>query len=134
MGDDSRVHSQRVVRGADGGGVAGLGCVDCHAKANAPDSYGLNQPPGVSTGWRMPPAAQKMVFAGLSSRDLCEQVKDPARNGGKSAAALMAHASADPLVLWGWAPGAGRKPVPVPHAEFVKAFAVWTGAGTPCPK
>ena len=134
QGDDSRVHAQKVVRGADGRGVPGLGCVDCHAKANAPDSYGPNQPPGVSTGWRLPPADQKMVFAGVSSHDLCEQLKDPSRNGGKNAAALLEHVGKDPLVLWGWAPGLGRKPVALPHPEFVKAFAAWSGAGAPCPK
>ena len=134
QGDDSKVHLQKVVRGVDGRGVPGLGCVDCHAKANAPDSYGPNQPPGVSTGWRLPGADHKLIFAGLSSHDLCEQVKDPSRNGGKNGAELLEHVGRDPLVLWGWAPGVGRKPVAVPHAEFVKAFAAWSGAGGPCPK
>jgi hypothetical protein len=73
-----------------------------------------------------------MVFAGLNSRMLCEQLKDPKRNGGKSLAALVHHVSEDPLVLWGWAPGFGRQRVPVPHAAFVRAFKAWADAGAPC--
>ena len=90
-------------------------------------------PPGVSKGWHLPPADMKMVFVGLGSRELCEQLKDPNRNGGKDLAALVEHVSSDPIVLWGWDPGFGRKPVPIPHAEFVTAFKAWATAGAPCP-
>jgi hypothetical protein len=73
-----------------------------------------------------------MVFAGLGSAALCEQLKDPDRNGGKSMAALLEHVSADPLVLWGWSPGYARQPVPIAHGEFVRAFKTWADAGAPC--
>jgi hypothetical protein len=86
----------------------------------------------VSTGWRLPPAQHTMVFAGLTSAALCEQLKDPERNGGKSMAALIEHVSADPLVMWGWSPGYARKPVPIAHEEFVRAFKTWAAAGAPC--
>jgi hypothetical protein len=89
-------------------------------------------PPGVSTGWRLPPPEHKMVFAGLGSAALCEQIKDPQRNGGKDMAALFHHVADDPLTLWGWSPGYGRKPVPIPHDEFVRAFKTWMDAGAPC--
>ena len=75
-----------------------------------------------------------MVFEGLDAKTLCEQLKDPARNGGKDLNALVHHVSTDPLVLWGWSPGPGRTPVPVAHAEFVAAFKGWAGAGAPCPR
>lgn len=74
-----------------------------------------------------------MIFEGLGTGALCEQLKDPERNGGKDMAALVQHVSADPLVLWGWSPGHGRKPVPVAHADFVAAFKRWADAGAPCP-
>jgi hypothetical protein len=133
QGDDSHVHLQNVKRGPEGSGVGGLGCATCHGKANLPDSYGAHMPPWVSTGWHLPPPETKMVFADLDSTALCEQLKDPTRNGGKDIASLEEHISADPLVLWGWSPGYGRAPVPVPHAEFVSAFKVWAEAGAPCP-
>ena len=133
QGDDSHVHLQNIQRGVHGTGVAGLGCAACHGQANPPASYGPHAPPGVSTVWRLPPADAKMVFQGLGARALCEQLKDPQRNGGRDMAELIEHVSGDPLVLWGWSPGHGRKPVPIAHADFVAAFKAWAQAGAPCP-
>ncbi len=133
QGDDSHVHTQHVRRGPGGFGVAGLDCAACHGSANPPDSYGALAPPGVATGWHLPPPEMKMVFEGVGARALCEQLKDPERNGGKDMAALVRHVSADPLVLWGWSPGYGRKPVPIAHPDFVSAFKDWADAGAPCP-
>jgi hypothetical protein len=130
---ESVPHTMNVQRGPDGRGLAGAHCRTCHGKANPPDSYGAHQPPGVATDWRLPPSDTKMVFVGRSAKDLCEQIKDPDRNGGKDMTALVHHVSSDPLVLWGWAPGYGRKPVAVPHADFVAAFTRWANAGGPCP-
>lgn len=132
QGDDLHVHHQNVMRGPRGEGAVGLGCATCHGAANLPPSYGDNMPPGVSTGWHLPPPEQKMVFEKLGSRALCEQLKDPQRNGGKDMPALIEHLST-PLVLWGWSPGTGRKPVQVPHAEFLAAFKAWASQGAPCP-
>jgi len=132
QGDDSHIHLQFVQRGPEGRGVPGLACATCHGKANPPASYGEHMPPGVSEGWRLPPPERRMVFFGVSSHDLCEQIKDTKRNGGKDAAALLHHMSEDAITLWGWAPGYGRKPVPIPHDEFVQAFKTWQDAGSPC--
>jgi hypothetical protein len=133
QGDEGRVHDQLVQRGPDGRGLPGAQCSTCHGQANLPDSYGPHQPPGVSSEWHLPPPEMKMVFVGLSSPALCEQLKDPARNGHKDLAALVKHVSTDPLVLWAWAPGFGRRPVRISHADFVAAFKRWTDAGAPCP-
>lgn len=132
QGDLGAPHNQEVQRGADGFGMAGARCTTCHGPANKPPSYGEHQPPGNIKGWHMPPPEMKMVFVGMSSNALCEQTKDPARNGGKDMKALREHMD-DPLVLWGWDPGVGRQPVPVPHPEFVRAFEAWAAAGAPCP-
>jgi hypothetical protein len=74
-----------------------------------------------------------MVFIGLAAGELCRGLKNQEENGGKDLAALLDHVSHDNLVLWGWSPGVGRKPVDVPHKEFVAAFKQWTEAGAPCP-
>ena len=133
QGDDSHTHLQFVQRGPEGRGAVGLACSTCHGKANPPDSYGAHMPPGVSTEWRLPPPEHRMVFAGRSSRELCVQLKDPRQNGGLNMAALLHHVADDPLTRWGWAPGYGRKPVPIAHDEFVAAFKRWADAGAPCP-
>ncbi|XXY51009.1 hypothetical protein WME91_07680 [Sorangium sp. So ce269] len=133
QGNDSHPHKQLVQRGPTGHGMAGAECTACHGPANPPDSYGAAVPPGVVSGWHMPPPELPMVFVGLAPGALCEQIKDPARNGGKDMAALRAHVHDDPLVLWGWDPGFGREPVATPHAEFIAAWETWAGAGAPCP-
>ena len=132
QGDDGHPHSQNVVRGLHGDGPLGEGCSTCHGSSNPPASYGLHIPPG-APGWRLPPPDVKMVFVGQSSGPLCQQLKDPKRNGGKDLGALLHHVSEDKLVLWGWSPGLGRRPVGVSHADFVAAFGTWVAADAPCP-
>ena len=129
--DDGRVHAQNVQRGPHGKGAPGLGCATCHSTKNPPASYGPHMPPG-APGWELPPPEHKMVFIGLSGGELCRRLKDKSENGGRDLAALRHHLD-DELVLWGWEPGVGRKPVDIPHAQFVAAFESWAKAGAPGP-
>ncbi len=131
--DEGRPHGQNVRRGPNGNGSVGLSCHTCHFDANPPPGYGLHIPPG-APNWHLPPPETKMVFIGLSNGDLCRTVKNPKTNGGKDLSALLEHVSHDKLVLWGWDPGLGRKPVSVSHAEFVAKFQKWIDAGAPCPR
>ncbi|MBA2544343.1 MAG: hypothetical protein H0V17_32170 [Deltaproteobacteria bacterium] len=133
QGDEGRVHQMNVLRGPEGRGMAGAECTTCHGPANPSSNYGLKIPPGVSEGWHMPKPEEKLVFVGVAPRALCEQVKDPARNGGKDMAALRKHLDT-PLVLWGWSPGFGRAPVSTPYKTFIDAWELWAQAGTPCPE
>jgi hypothetical protein len=132
QGDDMHTHQQFVVRGPEGKGAPGLACTTCHGLANPPDSYGPHMPPGTAEGWRLPTPEQRLVFAGRSSKALCEQLKDPKQNGGKDLAGLIEHVEHAPLVLWGWSPGYGRAKVSISHEEFVAAFKAWAAAGAPC--
>src|SRR5450755_1666105 len=130
--DSGQAHLQNVLRGPGGRGAPGLPCSTCHAAANPPASYGAHMPPG-APNWHLPPPDRKMVFIGLSKADLCATVKDPRRNGGKDAAALLEHVDHDKLVLWGWNPGVGRAPVSTPHDQFVRSMKTWIDGGMPCP-
>jgi hypothetical protein len=132
QGDEGRVHAMNVLRGPAGHGMPGAGCTTCHGPANPPSNYGLHVPPGVIEGWHMPKPEEKLVFVGLAPRALCEQIKDPARNGHKDMAALRKHLDT-PLVVWGWEPGFGRAPVSTPYATFIDAWETWAAAGAPCP-
>jgi len=133
QGDDGHVHLQNVLRGPEGKGMPGEECTTCHGPGNPPDSYGTHIPPGVETGWRMPRPDEKLVFVGVAPAALCAQVRDPVKNGGKNTEALLHHLE-DPLVAWGWTPGNGRKPVPVPRPQFIAAWRTWSSAGSPCPQ
>jgi len=132
QGDAGLVHSMNVLRGPTGHGMAGAECTTCHGPANPPSNYGLNIPPGAVEGWHMPKPEEKLVFVGAAPRALCEQLKDPARNGGKDMTALRKHLDTS-LVTWGWSPGFGRAPVSTPYASFISAWENWAAAGAPCP-
>jgi hypothetical protein len=129
--DQGLPHAMNVVRGSEGRGAAGLTCATCHGSSNPPDAWGAQMPPG-APDWKLPPPDRKMVFIGLSSGDLCRLVQDPAKNGGKNSDALIRHVADDKLVGWGWNPGIGRSPVPIPREEFVAKFKEWIAAGAPC--
>jgi len=130
--DAQTPHMMNVVRGPDGKGAAGLPCASCHGDANLPASYGPNAPPG-APHWALPPPDHKMAWIGVPAAQLCDMIKDRKRNGDRDFNALFKHVAEDKLVLWGWAPGGNRAPVPVPHDQFVLAFKTWMDAGGPCP-
>lgn len=125
--DASTPHAMNVVRGADDRGAPGMRCAGCHAGSN-PDVSHL--PPGVSSEWRLAP--RSMAFEGLSKAELAQMLLDEERSH-LSPEELVRHVEADPLVRWGWEPGPGRAPVPVPHARFAAAFRTWIEAGAPVP-
>jgi hypothetical protein len=109
--------------------ASGLACSTCHGTTNAAFPHG---PPG-APNWRMPAADMPLVFEGRDEHALCEQLKDPARNGGKSLAALEEHFDRDPFVLWGWSPGSGRTTPPKTHDETMTALRAWIAGGARCP-
>jgi hypothetical protein len=130
--DDGRTHGQNVKRGPEGQGPAGLPCTTCHQSQNPPASFGASMPPG-APNWHLPAARTPMVFIHLTPAQLCATVKDAKATGGKDLAAMLDHVANDKLVGWGWEPGQGRAPVPVPRDELVAAFRTWMDAGAPCP-
>jgi hypothetical protein len=125
-------HAMNVQRGARGKGATAMECATCHGTENLPESYGLHVPPG-APAWHLPPPETKMVFISLSAAQLCAVIKDRRETAGKDLQAMLAHIRDDKLVGWGWAPGLGRNPVPVPRAQFVAAFQEWMSLGAPCP-
>jgi hypothetical protein len=129
VGDTSQPHPMHVERGPTGMGKNGLFCHTCHQEKNL---QGKDLPPGAPE-WALPPADMPMVFEKKTPRQLCEQLKDPARNGSRSPAQVVDHVREAPLVLWGWHPGEGRTPVSMPHEEFVSLMSEWAKKGAACP-
>jgi hypothetical protein len=130
VGDRSMPHPMHVERGALGVGKNGLWCSTCHQAKNL---HGEHMPPGAPE-WQLPPADTPMVFEKKTPRQLCEQLKDPARNGSRSPSEVVDHVREAPLVLWGWQPGEGRVPVSMPHKEFVRLMSEWANQGAACPQ
>jgi hypothetical protein len=123
--DKMRPHQPLVVRGADGHGAPGMVCGSCHHAANFDPARVPGHP-----DWHLAPLT--MAWEGRSLGAICEQIKDPARNGGKDMAALLHHMAEDSLVGWAWSPGAGRAPVPGTQAEFGAILRAWADAGAHC--
>ncbi len=128
QGDSSRPHAMNVKRGPNGMGTNGLWCSACHQGTNLP---GAHMPPGVP-GWQLPFREMPMVFEKKTPGELCRQFKDPAQNGNRTPAEVVDHLRT-PLVLWGWNPGEGRKPMPMPHEEFMGYMTEWVEKGAACP-
>jgi cytochrome c-type biogenesis protein CcmH/NrfF len=125
---DARIlHRPLVVRGADDHGAPTQRCQTCHQETNTADGF----VPG-ALNWRLAPLS--MLWEGRSKAQICEQMKDPARNGGRrTGEEVIEHMKVDPLVLWAWKPGAGRTTPPLSHEKFVEALEAWVRAGMPCP-
>jgi hypothetical protein len=117
-----------VRRGLEGQGVAGLKCSTCHQDRNL---AGEHLPPG-APDWHLPSPREPMIWEGLSDQQLCELLKDTARNGHRSVDEIVQHMST-PLVRWGWRPGEGRTPIPMPEVEFQAKVKEWAARGGGCP-
>jgi hypothetical protein len=126
QGDAMTPHTPHVVRGDGNAGAPGMACNTCHHDAN----YDVAGVPG-DPAWSLAPI--EMAWQGKSLGAICEQLKDPARNGGKDMAAMIHHMAEDHLVGWGWNPGKGRTPAPGTQAEFGELFKAWSEAGAACP-
>jgi hypothetical protein len=124
--DDGHPHQPLVVRGIGGTGVTGMHCSTCHGPAN----FDPGRVPGHPT-WHLAPI--EMAWVGKSLGEICTQIKDPERNGGKTLDDLVHHMAEDSLVGWGWHPGAGRTPAPGTQAEFGALIKAWVRGGAACP-
>lgn len=125
MGDESRPHQPLVERGKAGMGKPGMRCTSCHGNEN------YRNVPG-RPGWRLAPA--KMAWEGKSLAQICRQIKDPERNGGKSIEDLVEHMSEDMLVGYGWNPPDQYEPVPGTQEQFGALAEAWAESGAHCPK
>lgn len=130
QGDDSHPHLQNVKRGPQGQGVTALKCSTCHQTENL---AGPNMPPG-APNWHLPPPNMPMIWEGKTPAQICQQLKDPKQNNGKTVAQIVEHVTSDKLVLWGWDPGEGRTPPAMSQAEFAAKFQEWERFGAACPK
>ncbi len=128
-----QMHNPPVIRHDESGfGAPGMRCTTCHGAENMRlvGVGGIKSIPGHDV-WHLAP--KSMGWIGLSPAEICTQLKDPARNGGRSLADIHEHMAEDGLVGWAWAPGEGREPAPGTQARFGKLVAAWIDTGAHCP-
>ncbi|HEX5064085.1 MAG TPA: Isoquinoline 1-oxidoreductase subunit [Kofleriaceae bacterium] len=121
------MHDPPVVRGPANNGVPGMECTTCHQDRN----QALTRVPGAPK-WHLAPI--EMAWVGKSPAYICNQIKDPKRNGGKTLAQIVDHSAHDALVAWGWSPGADREPVPGTQEQFGALVEAWVKTGAECPE
>jgi hypothetical protein len=127
QGDDMHPHLPLVVRGVDDKGAVGMRCSNCHQAANfAPAGI-----PG-NPKWHIAPI--EMAWQSKSLGQICEQIKDPKRNGHRSMVQVRTHMATDDLVGWAWHPGAARGPAPGTQAQFGALIDAWIQTGAACPQ
>ncbi len=122
--DEMIPHQPLVVRGEDGFGAPGMRCGTCHGEEN------FRNMPG-NPHWHLAPAS--MAWEGRSTGEICAQLKDKERNGGKTLDEIATHMAEDSLVGYGWNPPEHLEPAPGNQALLGELTRAWVAAGAHCP-
>ncbi|PZQ57775.1 MAG: Isoquinoline 1-oxidoreductase subunit [Phenylobacterium zucineum] len=131
QGDDLHPHVPFIAAGDGGHGSRALSCSTCHQAQNvSTQGASIATIPG-HPHWTLAPAS--MAWQGRSLAEICAQIKDPGRNGGRTLKQIHEHMADDSLVGWAWRPGAGRTPAPGTQAAFGDLIAAWIATGAACP-
>lgn len=133
-GPEPRQHGMYIASGESRIGAENLACGTCHEKSLLPNTV-EHAPPHTNHDWLLAPV--EFAWFGKSSTEICEQMRDPERNGGRDGAGLVEHIIHDveiqAFITWGFNPGGGREPAPGTLQEHLDDMALWTQAGMPCP-
>ena len=135
QGADNHSHVPPVARGPSDDGVPGTPCQACHMDRTV-DLY-----PGAvaryasipgAPAWRLAPI--EMAWQGKSIGEICRQLQDKNRNGGRDLAMVQEHVAQDhDLVAYAWNPGKGRTAAPGTQALVGALIQAWIDTGAECP-
>lgn len=129
----ARPHGMNIYAGASRIGAESVLCSTCHVDATA---TGRGNPvphaaPRVVGAWRLAPV--EADWYGKTSEEICEQLRDPARNGNRNFEQLAQHLGHDRILHWAWTPGGNREPAPRTLQDHIDDVLRWGSAGMPCP-
>lgn len=124
----TRPHGMNIRAGESRIGIETIPCSTCHT---ATQIEGRHTAPGVDGPWQLAPAAA--AWFGKSSAEICNQLRDPERNGGRTFSELAGHIGHDPILRWAWNPGGNRQSAPYSLQDHVNDLLEWGVAGAPCP-
>ena len=106
QGELGRTHQPPVERGTDGLGLPAMRCPICHQQAN----FDASRVPG-HPHWHLAPS--EMAWEGKTLAQICAQIKDRDRNGGRSLEEIAHHIGTDSFSWLGL--GARVRPPPRPR-------------------
>ncbi len=126
---NARPHGMNINAGDSRIGAETILCSTCHVERD-----GLNDvphaAPQVAMAWQLAPVEAE--WFGKSSVEICNQLRDPERNGGRDHLDLAIHLDHDLILHWAWNPGGGREPAPYSLQDHVNDVLTWGVAGFPC--
>ncbi|MFA8388203.1 MAG: hypothetical protein ACEPO2_21495 [Pelagibaca sp.] len=129
-----RIHGMAINAGNSRIGTETMSCKTCHQTSTRPNTV-PHAAPHCGMDWRLAPV--EFQWTDRSSAEICAQLRDPARNGGRDEAGLIEHILHDAelrgFITWSFDPGAGRDPAPGSLQTHLADMANWTAAGMPCP-
>ena len=129
---ETRPHGMNIDAGLSRIGAEYVLCSTCHVNSVATDR-GNDEPhaaPHVATIWRLAPVAAE--WFGKSSNYVCNQIRDPARNAGRTYLDIARHLDHNVIIHWAWNPGGNREAAPYSLQEHVEDILKWGMAGLPC--
>ena len=131
----TRPHRMNIRAGESRIGAEFISCQTCHTTKDTDWENANTTPhaaPRVAMFWQLAPV--EADWFGRTSVEICEQLRDPERNGGRDMMALAEHLDHDLILHWAWNPGGNREPAPYSLQEHVNDILVWGVAGMPCPE
>ncbi len=130
----TRPHGMNINAGESRIGAETLICSTCHTTLLEQDLQANLVPhaaPKVAMAWSLAPVEAE--WFGKPSNYVCNQLRDPARNGDRTIREVAVHLDHDLVLHWAWNPGGNREPAPHSLQASMDALMKWAAAGTPCP-
>jgi hypothetical protein len=126
-----RPHGMNINAGDSRIGAEFIACSTCLANRElAAPNDAAHMAPQVAADWRLAPVEAE--WFGKTELEVCNQLRDPERNGGRDYLDIASHLDHDVILHWAWAPGGGREPAPYSLQEHVDDVLAWGVAGLPC--
>ena len=126
---NARPHGMNISAGDSRIGAEYLQCSACHAYREGVNDV-PHAAPQVAMNWQLPPVEAE--WFGKTSDEICNQLRDPERNGGRDFNDIASHLEHDLILHWAWNPGEGREPAPYSLQDHVNDILAWGVAGYPC--
>ncbi len=126
----ARRHGMNINAGESRIGAEYVPCATCHAWREEGGNDAPHMAPQVAMNWQLAPV--EAAWFGKSSAEICNQLRDPERNGDRTYLDIAGHLDHDLILHWAWTPGGGREPAPYSLQEHVNDVLAWGVAGMPC--
>lgn len=132
---EARPHGMNINAGESRIGAETLLCSSCHMTSTRPPNSNPNAAPHAGIPWQLAPV--EFLWFNVTGPEICRQMRDSERNGGRDAVGVVEHLLHDEelegFIQWGWKPGGDRETPPGTYEDHLNDTVLWAAAGMPCP-